>query len=151
MKRHYLLIIALATLFLLPTAAFAGPQISALQVGSRPTGLALAADGTLLISHGDGYTLSTVAPDGKASSVNVGTLPLTPLVDNALGRVFVANRVEGTLSVIEMHDGNPVVVNTLALGGAATAAALDASRHLVYVAVQPNQLIAIDGAALTVR
>src|SRR5690242_11961078 len=91
MNRLYLVFLPLLALLLLPGAAFAGPQVSVLQVGSRPTGLAFGADGTLFVSHGEGYTLTTIAPDGTQGAVQVGTLPLSPVVDSGLGRAFVAN------------------------------------------------------------
>jgi len=151
MHRSLIYIVALCALLLAPGAALAGPQVNTLQVGSRPTGLALGPDGTLFISHGDSYTLTTVAPDGTTGDVKVGTLPLSPLVDGGLGRAFVANRVEGTLSVVELREGRPTIIATLQLGGAPTTAALDAGRHLVYVGVQPNLLVIIDGASLEIK
>lgn len=148
MMKRFGVLVVLFVVMCAPGATLAAPHVSALQVGSRPTGLAFGADGTLVVSHGDSYTLTTVAADGTQGTLHVGTLPLRPVVDTGTGRLFVANRVEGTMSVVEIRDRQPVLVDTVVLGGTPAAIALDSTRHLLYIAVQPNQLLMIDGTTL---
>lgn len=64
-------------------------------------------------------------------TVTVGMGPSTLAVDTRCGRVFVANRGEGTLSLLDAASG--ALLRTVAVGRFPTALAVDERRGLVYV------------------
>jgi DNA-binding beta-propeller fold protein YncE len=142
-------IIIICVLLLALTAPMAtwaaGPSIV---VGAGPSGLALAPDGTLYVTQGDGYILSAVAPDRKVRQVGVGAVPLPPVIDASLGRVFVAGRADATLSAVDI--GALRVGAQVTLPAPPTAIAADVRRHLLYVAMQPNLLAIVDAGSLKV-
>jgi DNA-binding beta-propeller fold protein YncE len=149
MKTRLTILVLLVALFV-PQLAAAAPSVRTISLAERPTALVVTSDGRSLVSHGEGYTATALQSDGRATSFNVGALPLAPLFDEGLGRGFVLSQAEQRLNVIAWAaDSAPASLEaTLDLGAQPSTAALDPARHLLYVGLQPNLLAIIDAAAL---
>jgi hypothetical protein len=117
---------------LLPMRPATAASVQTIPLGASPTGIALAPDGTLIVSNGRSYTISIVDPNTAASrDVAVGLLPLTPVIDPLHGRAFVASSAEPMVS--EYNLASQQIEASLTLAGPATAVGIDPSAHRLFV------------------
>lgn len=131
----------------LPLQQAVAASVQTILLSASPTGIALAPDGTVIVSNGRSYTISIVDPNSATSrDVPVGMLPLAPALDPLHGRAFIASSAEPVVSVYNL--ASQQIEASLALAGPATAVGIDASAHRLYVAVQPNVLQVFDTASL---
>lgn len=98
---------------------------------------------TILGSPGSVASQTTLT---LAVSLPVGSGPMTPLLDEGAGRVFVPNELEATFTIVDT--ATRAVVATVALssveGVEIRAAAIDPERHRLFVLTDSNDVSTID-------
>lgn len=104
------------------------------QAASGPGGVAVAADGTVYVTAGvaGGELLKLDAAGGVAGRVATGHTPVSPVVSPDGKTVYVLNRFDNTVSVVDA--ARMAVAGTVAVLREPHAAALGAGGRLLFVA-----------------
>ncbi|HEU0203129.1 MAG TPA: CFI-box-CTERM domain-containing protein [Burkholderiaceae bacterium] len=121
-----------------------GTRRATIQVGARPTGIAVSPDGgSIFVSNQADNTVSHInaASDTVSATVPVAQAPTGIAISPDGTRVFVASRVGNAVSVLSSADGT-AAAPPIALADSPLAVAIDAQGHAAYVAL---------GAAAAVR
>ena len=81
------------------------PATTSLAVGSGPSGVAVAPDGSVWVTNFDSDTVSVVSGGVVVDTVDVGDGPLGIAIDPVRDLAYVTNYFDGTLSVITRTTG----------------------------------------------
>jgi YVTN family beta-propeller protein len=84
--------------------------------------------------------------DGMTDKIPTGAMPDAVAIDEAANRIYVANYVGDSVTVVDGSTMNPVA--TIAAGHHPQALTVDGKRHRIFVAnTHSNNVTVIDGAA----
>ncbi|MBB2988918.1 YVTN family beta-propeller protein/VCBS repeat-containing protein [Mycolicibacterium iranicum] len=96
--------------------------------GSRPNGVAVAADGRIYVINDGAASLSILEPDGRVvRTVRVGRSPSDVAIDGR-GRVWITDAQDGTVSIL---DADAAQLRTIAVGAVPTSISMSADRAYI--------------------
>lgn len=115
------------------------------RAGSQPSGVAVAADGTVYVINSAANTLSVLGPNATSitSTVHVGASP-TAVTVGPDGRVWVANGADGTVVVLN-HAGTAINA-TIKVGSAPMGLAVGADGSVYVTNAADGSVSVIDAA-----